>query len=390
MEEMQAAESDQIQERLPRRDFILIPLIALLTALLLGGGTELVAGHFFYEAQEGSCGKPDPLLPYRYAPNCSFQNKAAEGPMVKYVFNECGYRSRESCGPKAPGSVRIALLGASTAEGFKIGYEDALAPKAAADLTSRCHRPVEFQNMGVAGFHVIDQYFRMDEALALKPDMVMLVVTPYELVDFADPMLLENRKTPENIHKKKPVETGNQAGVISKLSAMLSDSRAALFAQYMLFQNRAKYVDLFLMHADKADYLRPPFSTQWEKRLNDFDLIVGEMADRFQHEGIPFAIVFTPQRIQAALASPATRPTGVDPEAIDRRIADIAARHHIIFIDTFGEFQHISNPENLFFPVDGHMTAQGHGVAANGMVKGLLSTNIAPFDHCDVTATALR
>lgn len=390
MADRQEVEIAQEQEHLPRRDFFLIPLIALLTALLLGGGVELTAGHFFYEAQEGSCGRPDPVLPYRYAPNCSFQNKAAEGPMVKYVFNECGYRTRESCGPKLSGSVRIALLGASTAEGFKIGYDDAMAPKAAADLTSLCHRPVEIQNMGVAGFHVIDQYFRMDEALALKPDMVMLVVTPYELVDFADPMMLENRKTPQNIHKKKSVETGNQAGLISKLSAMLSDSRAALFAQYMLFQNRAKYVDLFLMHADKANYLRPPFSQQWEKRLSDFDLIVGEMAERFQHEGVPFAIVFTPQRIQAALSNPATRPIGVDPEAIDRRIAEISTKHHIVFIDTFRNFQHIANPETLFFPVDGHMTAQGHGVAANGLVSGLLSANTAPFVHCDVTATAMR
>jgi hypothetical protein len=390
MEDDQTAAIEQMQGGLPRRDFFLIPLIVLLTALLLGGSTELVASYYFSEAQVGSCGKPDPLLPYRYAPNCSFQNKAAEGPMVKYAFNECGYRSRESCGPKAPGSIRVALLGASTAEGFKIGYDDAMAPRAAVDLTNLCHRPVEFQNMGVAGFHVIDQYFRMDEALALKPDMIMLVVTPYELVDFADPMMLENRKTPEKIHKKKAVETGNQAGIISKLSAMLSDSRAALFAQYMLFQNRAKYVDLFLMHADKADYLRPPFTQQWEKRLSDFELIVGEMADRFQHEGTPFVILFTPQRIQAALSNPATRPAGVYPDAIDHRIADIAAQHHIIFIDTFSSFQRVRNPENLFFPVDGHMTAQGHGVAAKGMVSGLLSANIAPFDHCDVTALALR
>ena len=202
--------------------------------------------------------------------------------------------------------------------------------------------------------------------------------------------MLENRKTPEKIHKKKNVETGNQAGVISKLSSMLSDSRAALFAQYMLFQNRAKYVDLFLMHADKADYLRPPFSAQWEKRLTEFDQVVGDMSERFQHEGLPFAIVFTPQRIQAALSNPATRPAGVDPEAIDRRIAEIAARHHIIFIDTFENFQRVANPETLFFPVDGHMTAQGHGVAANGMVNGLLSAHVAPFDHCDISATAMR
>src|SRR5689334_11752336 len=139
-------------ERPPRRDFLLLPLIVVLTALFMLGGAELVSAHFFREAQQGNCSVPDPLLPYRYRPSCSYTNKAAEGPMVRYAFNDCGYRSRRACRPKPAGSTRIALLGASTAEGFKVAYEDGLAPRVEASLTQSCRRPVEIQNMGIAGF----------------------------------------------------------------------------------------------------------------------------------------------------------------------------------------------------------------------------------------------
>src|ERR1700744_963907 len=90
----------QVADRPSARDFLLLPLIVLLTALIMLGGAEMVSAHFFQEAQQGNCSVPDKILHYRYRPNCSYNNKAAEGPMVHYVFNDCGYRSRVACRPK--------------------------------------------------------------------------------------------------------------------------------------------------------------------------------------------------------------------------------------------------------------------------------------------------
>ena len=165
-------------ERPPRRDFVLIPLIIGVTALLLLGGTELVSASFFKEAQQGNCSVPDKVLPYRFRPNCSYLGKAAEGPMVRYDFNDCGYRSSAACRSKPTGVTRIALLGASTAEGFKVAYQDGLAPRVEAGLTQICRHPVEIQDMGMAGFGPLQQYLRLNEAFDLKPDIVMLVLTP--------------------------------------------------------------------------------------------------------------------------------------------------------------------------------------------------------------------
>jgi hypothetical protein len=372
-------------QRPSRKDFLLLPLISFFTALFMLGGAELVSAHFFQEAQQGNCSVPDRFLPYRYKPNCSYTNKAAEGPMVRYVFNDCGYRSKKACRPKPAGALRIALLGASTAEGFKVAYQDGLAPRVEAGLTQSCRRPVEIQNLGVAGFGPLHNYIRLEEALALNPDVVMFVITPYELADPIDPVMFENR------HRAYPLKRGgehdqprgaNQAEWLAQASALLSNSRAALAAQYFLFQDRQKYIKLFLMHGDKADYLRVPFSEAWLHRFKTLDILLGEMADRIHAQGLPFVLVLTPQRIQAALSDPAGRPPGVDPDALGRRIGEIAKAHNIDFVDTYDAFRQQPESEKLFYPVDGHMTPDGHKVVADATIKAL-EVSGGPFhDQC--------
>lgn len=376
--------ADPVGGGLPKRDFLIIPLIAFVTALVMLGASELLASSFFYEAQRGNCSVHDDLHGHRNVPNCTYYNKAAEGPLVEYDFNGCGYRSREPCGPKPAGTVRVALLGASTAEGFKVAYDEAFAPRAGKALSALCRRPVEFQNLGVPGYRVIDQYFRLGEALDLKPDLVMLVLTPYELVDITDPAQLANRDHPEHIlaAARQPQRDVNQAGLVARVSEALSQSKAALAAQYYLFQDSRQYVNLFLMYGDKADYLRQPFSPAWTKRLADLDLMAGEMAERIHREGLPFVILFTPQRIQASLANPALRPPGVDPTAIGNAIAAIAARHGIAFIDTYEAFRRTPDSDKLFYPVDGHMTPAGHALVAQALVQGLLSSALPAFAGC--------
>lgn len=370
------------QAALPRRDLILIPLIAVATALLMFAVAEAVARRFFAERQEGNCGRPDPILPYRYAPNCSFKNKAAEGPLVSYSFNECGYRTPETCGPRPIGHLRLVLLGASTAMGFKTPFEDSLAAQAGKVMTAACKRPVELQNFGVAGYKLIDQYVRMNEALALKPDLIVLVLTPYELVTVTSPESMALRDQPERLKKKADAPPPPAASALSRATEILSNSRAALAAQYLLFQKRDSYIQLFLKHGDKADYLRDPLPPAWVKRLSDVDVLVGGMADRARAQGVPFAIVFTPQRVQAALSDPAARPPGVDPRSLGRALQRLAHAHDIAFVDVVDDFLGIPSSEQLFFPVDGHMTAEGHHVSGLAMARGLLTAGQGTLGGC--------
>ncbi|MDD4914740.1 MAG: SGNH/GDSL hydrolase family protein [Methylococcales bacterium] len=384
--------SEKKLENLPRHDYFILPLISLVTVLVMLGGAEIVARQWFVVSNEGSCGVPDALHGYRFAANCICYSKAAEGPNVQYKFNECGYRSDESCAAKPAGAIRVALMGASTAEGFKASYQKAFATLAAGALAAQCHKPVEFQNMGVAGYKPIDQYWKVDEALAMKPDMVMLVVTPYELVSITDPNVLANRRDPEALIQKNARTATTHAPVtlVSMLDAALADSRVVLAAQHLLYQSREKYVSLFLMHGDKADYLRTPLTAAWEKRLEVLDLLLGEMADKIHAAGLPFALVVGPQRIQVSLLSPEARPPGIDPFMIGRRLAEIAARHGIIFYDSLDAFKSVPEPEQLFYPVDGHMTEAGHALFASAIEQELLTEKQTPFGQCATASLTQR
>ena len=132
-------------QRLPRRDFVILPLLCLLTVCVMLGAAELLANQFFDETGSETCGVRDPLYGYRIRPNCSSWRKAAEGPRVENTYNDCGYRSRESCAPPPPGTIRVATLGASTAQGMKVAQDQILTARLGGLLTTSCRRPVEFQ-----------------------------------------------------------------------------------------------------------------------------------------------------------------------------------------------------------------------------------------------------
>ncbi len=363
------------QAALPRRDLILIPLIAVVTALLMFAVAEAVARRFFAERQEGNCGRPDPILPYRYAPNCSFKNKAAEGPLVSYSFNECGYRTPETCGPRPTGHLRLVLLGASTAMGFKAPFEDSLAAQAGKLLTAACKRPVELQNFGVAGYKLIDQYVRMNEALALKPDLIVRVLTPYELVTVTSPGvdgLARSARAPDQEGGCATAPSRQRA--VARYRDPVPTAAPLSAAQYLLFQKRDPYIQLFLKHGDKADYLREPLPPAWVKRLSDVDVLVGghgqpcaRARGAVRHRLHAAAHPGCAQRSggTAARNRPSVAGTGT--------AAACTCPRHCVCRRGRGLSRHPSSSEQLFFPVDGHMTAEGHHVGGSAMARGLVA-----------------
>jgi hypothetical protein len=377
--------------RLPRRDFVILPLLSLLTVVVMLAASELVARFVFAENERGNCGLADPIHGYRFKADCVSYRKAAEGPEVEMTFNDCGYRTRQSCGPKPVGALRIALLGASTAEGLKVAYDQAFAGRLEEALSRRCGRPVEVQNMGVAGYKPLDQYLRVDEALAMHPDMVMLIMNPYELEETTDPQRLADRHNPDLL-RQAPVANAPppRQSPVQVIDRLLQSSRAVVAAQHFLYQDRQRYVGLFLLHGDKADYLRGPFTPRWERRLADLELLYGEMADKIAAANLPFVVVAGPQRIQAALLKAANLPAGVDPHLIGERLAQIADRHGIAFIDTLDDFASLPVPEAAFYPVDGHMTGEGHAIVANAVVRRLTADGIGPFAGCRSAAQVAR
>ena len=104
---------------LPRRDLILIPLLALLTLLVLAVLGELASRQVFVESGAEPCGTVGPAGVAVMRPNCASHRKAAEGPDTVNAYNDCGYRTPQPCGSRPAGGIRVALMGASTAQGLR-------------------------------------------------------------------------------------------------------------------------------------------------------------------------------------------------------------------------------------------------------------------------------
>ena len=371
---------------LPARDMVLLPLISALTIILMLGAAEALARVFWPQQLHDKCELHDPRLGSVFKPNCSSRIKTAEGPWVTNHYNNCGYRTEESCGPKAPGQLRVAVLGTSISRGYLVPYQDTFAARATRELERRCRRPIDFQNLaggGTGSLSLDNLYLRIPSALALKPDVLVLTLAPFDLEEMRPPPSARSAEP----QAKDWLRWRLTAQLMRLDSALRSESRAFLVAQHLLYQNLDSYLPLFLKHGDEADYLRPPFTPAWQQRFRQLDTDLGQVADRIRAARVPLLVVFVPLRAQAALVKWPALPPGVDPHAIGRAIGAIAAKHGLLYSDLTDTIAARPNPADLYYPVDTHPTSAGHKVIAQAVVSALLH-DIPALGPCEEVQAA--
>ena len=69
-------------------------------------------------------------------------------------------------------------------------------------------------------------------------------------------------------------------------------------------------------------------------------------------------------------------PSGYDPYNIDKELRGIITAHGGIYIDILPEFRTLPNPEQYYYPVDGHPDARGHAIIAKFMARELTSGSV--------------
>ncbi len=352
--------------RLPKRDFLLIPLISLLTVIVMLAGAEVTARAVWPEEKGDTCMVRDPLVRARPRANCVSRMKAAEGPWVENRYNACGYRSGGDCTARPPKSPRLVVMGASTSWGYLVPYGQTWSTRAAQALSARCGAPVDVQSL--SGYpNLNEDALRVPEAVALDPRLVVLVVTPFDLME-----------APEGGFNPIPVKPAArpQAGAakpqgIAAIRGLLASSRAMFMAQHYLFQNGPVYVSMYLRYGDKAAFLRPPFTPAWQARLAYVDGAVGFISGKLAAAHVPFAVMYVPQQAQATLTATGQAPPGVVPTALSQAIGDIARRHGAGFIDVNAQFRGVKDPEAYFYNADGHPNAHGHELIARAAAAAM-------------------
>jgi hypothetical protein len=369
-------------EGLPRRDYIILPVISLLTIVVMFAVTEICARIFWPAQPANACLILDPINGNRYKTNCTTQTKIAEGPWTTNNYNECGYFSATSCKTKPVGSVRIVVLGSSTGEGTRVPYEETFFSLASSALSRICNRSIDVQNLSVEGLHPIQVLLRIKEAIGLRPDVVLFVLCPGDVGE------AQELAEPDNAAPTvAPDSTGRLVKVKLWLKGLSLQSRAALLAQHFLLQNKEVLLRLHLRFGDRIEQPRAP---GWQARFAALDLIVGKLADQLHSEGVPLILVSVPSRPQAAMLGLRQLPPDVDPFAFGRQVDRIAANHGAGYVDMSEVFSHIPDSENLFYVVDGHPTVEGQKVIAQYVEQKLQDGSVPAFSHCTQQLSVAR
>jgi hypothetical protein len=367
-------------KKLPRRDYLLIPLVSLLTIVVMLGAIEVISRTVYPNYPEyalDTCALP-PAEGAHHKPDCSVKFKITEGPAYVESYNDCGYRSISPCGPKPTGHIRIAMLGSSFALGYGVPYEQSFARETELDLSRACRRPVEIQNLSAGFLQPLQMYGRFNEALALQPDLVVVIINPQDASSDYTSQDIQNRDSPRSVQRKpQPLPAWR------KLAEDLKGKFYAIaIAEHFLFLNQSNYISHYLQYGDEADFLRVPYSPVWQRRFANLDILLGGMADRARAKGVPLVFSLGLQRAQAGLMNDPSWPKGVDPYAFGRAFDEIAARHGIINIDPEPDFARTPNASNLFYAVNAHLNAKGNDVYHQALTRGLLSSNLAAFQGC--------
>ncbi len=353
--------------RLPRRDLWLLPALSLLTIISMFGISEIIARALWPHAPEDACAIPHAGRRSGFRAHCESNTRVAESSLIHNTYNDCGYRTRESCGLKPPQTIRVAVLGSSFSYGYMTPYADAYTTLAAEDLSRRCHRPVEFQNLGVPQYSMLDMYERLNEALALKPDVLLLAVNAVDVHKDISPGMLAHRDAPEEkIVQPEPHKEFLKQYIVTPFK----ESRALYMLQHFLYQDPDTFLNLFLLYGDNAGYLRTPFTPQWQQRFANMDLLMGEIEKKAQAQSVPVVLFVGPLASQAAALNTQTR-QGIDPLAFSHKMEALAAKHHIGFVDGVPSMRVSSKPMGLFYVMDGHPDSRGQRLLATALDQQL-------------------
>ncbi|MDB5399640.1 MAG: hypothetical protein JWQ55_1658 [Rhodopila sp.] len=347
--------------RLPRRDYVLLPLIFVITIVVLLVAGEVSARVIYPQADASEPCEYPTSTGFRYRPMCTSHSKVWEGPWVTQHFNACGYRAAESCAPRPAGSLRVVVVGSSTARGALVNYDESFAARASGVLSKQCGGVVDFQNLGSEPSDVDRIDLRMQEALALKPSAIVMTIGPFDLIHLKDP--------PPTPGREAPPERFNLRTAVS----MLRESRLFLLMQYHLYTDPSFQIRGFLLNDDPADYVRRPLSAAWQRRVSDLGDLLGRITVRTEPEHVPLLLFYLPERAQVALARLPSDPPGVDPFVLGSALDAEAGRFGVRFFDATKAFATAADFQSLFYLTDGHPKEGGHAALAGVVEQGLLS-----------------
>jgi hypothetical protein len=366
------------EAKLPRRDWILLPLIGLLTICLLAGSVELIAMWMF--PQLGTAGEDcmvyDPSTGSRGIPNSVCWEKIPEGELTEYRFNSCGHRAGMECGPKPSGTYRIVMIGTSFTLGMRVPREKTFAALLPLELSRRTGLKVELYNEAMPEESPDILAHRFSEVLKAEPDMVLWALNQGDIGSSKkgmNPPPISDSKSRLLVRAWHRVKAAYaQDSFMDFIRYIFRHTRTATLLSHFLYSSNSQFVKASLM---SDDYQSEP-SADRKKLLKEFDNDAASIEAQAINAGVPLVAVLLPNHAQAAMISMQELPAGVDPYWADEDVRSIITSHGGIYIDMFPDIRAIPNLQLGYFPVEGHPNALGHAIFTEALAQELTNGSV--------------
>jgi hypothetical protein len=259
------------------------------------------------------------------------------------------------------------------AMGYNVPIEDAFATRLAPELSKLTGKKIEILNEAIGGHagHPFLVIPRFQDALAAKPDMILRIVTPWDIQHELDTIPSDETDTPSPA----------QRSLIDKLIAEMNTShwQALLIPQRFLYQSQTQYVNAYLLKGNSnhfsAGFLKVDTDEKWQQRLRHFDSADLGVEQRVKAAGVTMVTVLLPIRAQVAMISKGDWPTGFDPYKLDNELRAIVTCHGGTYLDILSDYRDIPNPEKGYY-IEGHPNASGHALITRMLAKALTNGSV--------------
>jgi len=310
-------------------------------------------------------------------------------------INRLGLRGPEIA-EKAPGTLRLLVLGDSYAEGLQVSWEDLLSTRVERALNEIPGPKVEVVNAGVSGYGTADQLLLLEKlGWNLKPDLVLVSFCIHNDVgNNLDQPLYDFSTHPPRRRDAPPLSSMALAGLRvkeflsrrSQLYQLLRDRTAGLRGDDLALKlgvrrrsgnavagggptrNGLDYTSWFIDS--------PP--SELARGLNYTRQLLGRMRDEGRERGAKVMVVWIPIRDQVSDRrwQSLQERVGLRPESRSNPQEQLVAMARELGLESFDplpSFRASPERETLYFDIDGHWTPAGHRLAAEVMAPALLS-----------------